>query len=138
MTVKELSQLYWLTREIERDTERLMELRLKSESVSSPNLSGVNVMGGDPGRRVEQMAIAIITLEKAIEEKRIRCLTEQIRLETFIATIDDSQLRQLFTLRFINGLNWVQIAHLIGGGNTEEGVKKKVYRYLKSEKNRKK
>ncbi|MCD8086474.1 MAG: hypothetical protein LUF28_09195 [Clostridiales bacterium] len=36
MTIKELSQLYWLNREIELDTQRLEELQRSAEAPRSP------------------------------------------------------------------------------------------------------
>ena len=63
---------------------------------------------------------------------------ERNRLERYIADIPDSLTRQIFALRFINGLSWVHIALDVGGGNTEEGVRKRVYRYLEQEKKSKK
>ena len=79
MDFKELSQLYYLNREIEADKKRLDE---------------------------------ISSLQK----------------------IPDSITRQIFTLRFINGLSWVQIAFHIGGGNTADGVRKRLFRHLKNSK----
>ena len=44
MTLKELSQLYYLNREIERDKVRLAELQSKAYEASSPNLSGEGIL----------------------------------------------------------------------------------------------
>lgn len=52
------------------------------------------------------------------------------RLNRFINTIDDSQMRMIFSLRYINGLNWLQIAFSIGGGNTADSVRKAHDRFL--------
>lgn len=50
--------------------------------------------------------------------------------ELYDPEIDDSFLRQVFTYRFISGLPWRQVAACIGGGNTEDGCRKAVKRYL--------
>lgn len=132
MTLKELSQLYYLNREIERDQERLEELRAKASAPGAPNYDG---MPKSPSfeNRLERYIAEIVDLEAIIQAKITQCLHERARLERYIAEIPDSLTRQIFQLRFINGLTWVQIAFSVGGGNTEEGVRKRVYRHLEQE-----
>ena len=129
MTLKELSQLYYLNREIERDKDRLEMLRAKASAPGAPNYDS---MPKSPSfeNRLERMCAEIIDLEAIMQAKITQCLHERSRLERYIADIPDSLTRQIFTLRFINGLTWLQIAYSVGGGNTEEGVRKRVYRYL--------
>lgn len=132
MTLKELSQLYYLNREIERDQERLEKLRASASVPGAPNYDG---MPKSPSfeNRLERYIAEIVDLEAIIQAKITQCLHERARLERYIAEIPDSLTRQIFQLRFINGLTWVQIAFSVGGGNTEEGVRKRVYRYLEQE-----
>ena len=130
MTIKELSQLYYLNREIERDRERLSILRSKASSMGAPGFDGLP-KSGCLGGRLEQCIAEIVDLEVIIQAKITQCLHERNRLERYISDIPDSITRQVFQLRFVNGLPWAQIALSIGGGNTEEGVRKRVYRYLK-------
>lgn len=132
MTVKELSQLYWLNREIELDQERLAELERKASSPSSPNLTGMPGGSSTPGfnNKIERYVAEIIDLEAIIAAKQLQCIHERSRLERWIMDIPDSLTRQIFTLRFVNGLPWRQVAYSIGGNNTEDGVKKICYRYI--------
>lgn len=132
MTLKELSQLYYLNREIERDQERLEQLRASVSAPGAPNYDG---MPKSPSfeNRLERYIAEIVDLEAIIQAKITQCLHERNRLERYIAEIPDSLTRQIFQLRFINGLTWTQIAFNVGGGNTEEGVRKRVYRYLEQE-----
>lgn len=130
MTVKELSQLYWLNREIEQDQHRLAELEDKASSPSSPNLTGMPHSPSFNGSRLERYIAEIVDLRAIIAAKQQQCIYERIRLERWICDIPDSLLRMIFTLRFINGLTWCQVALNVGGGNTEDSVKKACYRYL--------
>ena len=128
MTLKELSQLYYLNREIEMDQRRLWELEAKALPVAqaitgTPHSTGVV-------DKVGEYAAEIADLRGIIEAKHQQCLYERSRLERYIVGIDDSFLRQVFTYRFISGLPWRQVAAYIGGGNTEEGCRKAVKRYL--------
>lgn len=131
MTVKELSQLYYLNREIEADQQRLDELEVMVSSPQSPNYDG---MPHAPGYSdsMSRMVAEIVDLKALIAAKQIQCIHERNRLERYISSIPDSLTRQIFALRFINGLNWYQTAMHVGGGNTEDSVRQRVYRYLKS------
>lgn len=106
MTLKELSQLYYLKREIQIDSDRLGQIE------------------DDDDKRIQE-------LTDSIREKKERCIEEKMRLEEYIDSIPDSLTRMVFTLRFVEGKNWVQVAHRIGGGNTASGVKKICYRFIK-------
>ena len=133
MTLKELSQLYYLTREIEEDKKRLAELKARI-----PGYAGF-IQSGMPGgnsreSQIERYAAEIADIEAIIAAKIIQCTYERSRLERYISGIPDSLTRQIFTLRFVDGLSWDQVALKIGGGNMPDGVKKRVYRHLKKEK----
>ena len=129
MTLKELSQLYYLNREIEADKERLAKLEALAESPPCPALTGMP-RGSRFESRLERYAAEIVDMKATIQEKISRCMREQKHLERYIAQIPDSLTRQIFTLRFVNGLSWLQVALGIGGNNTEASVKKVCYRYL--------
>lgn len=158
MTVKELSKLYWLNREVElnreqladlesdiaRDMEELAALRASLDGLASPNLDGMP-HGSDVHSPVENTVEHIMKLEDALSKKhdalvnltaRISArqtliILERDRLEQYIETVDDSHLRQMFTLRFVNGLPWEQVAASLGAGYLPETVRKTCYRYIK-------
>lgn len=130
MTLKELSQLYYLNREIEMDQRRLEELRAKSTSPGSPRFDGMP-KGTATVSKVERYAEEIADLEAIIAAKQQQCIHERNRLERYIADIDDSLTRQIFKLRFVKGLSWVQVAQRIGGSSTEKSVSVICYRHIK-------
>ena len=157
MTVKELSKLYWLNREVEANQKDLLKLEaetLKAEEelralrrdidgLASPNMDGLP-HGSDVGSAVESRALRIMQLEDAVRRKhdalvnlKARISTKQTlvilerdRLEQYISEISDSFMRQIMRLRFVNGLSWDQVAACLG--NTKgESVKKRCYRYVR-------
>lgn len=132
MTLKELSQLYYLNREIEMDQRRLREL----EGRALPGAQGITGMphGSGVADIVGHYAAEIADLRGIIEAKYQQCLYERSRLERYIADIDDSLIRQIFINRFVNGLPWSQVAACIGGGNKAGGVSMMCYRYLDKDK----
>lgn len=52
------------------------------------------------------------------------------QVEEFITSIEDSRMRRIVTLRFVDNLSWGKVADRIGGGNTEDSVKKSFYRFM--------
>lgn len=129
MTVKELSQLYWLNREIEMDQKRLEELDAQI-GASAPVLSGMPHGSGGNESKVEKLAAELVDLKAIIAAKQIQCIHEKQRLERYITGIPDSITRAIFERRFVDGFTWAQVAERVGGGNTPGGVKKRCYRYL--------
>jgi len=48
----------------------------------------------------------------------------------FIESIEDSRMRMIVTYRFIENYSWGQVADAMGGGNTEDCIKKAFYRFM--------
>lgn len=69
-----------------------------------------------------------------LERKLNRKVEELIDLveETYeyIDNIDDSLVRQIIILRYVNGLTWDQVAASIGGNNTADSVRMMCNRFL--------
>lgn len=125
MEVKELSQLRFLNMEINQLKQRRQELISRAEKITNVI---TDMPRGGQGLDVKDELIDLIDLI-ALKEKQ--CIIEQRRIERFIACAPDSLTRQILALRFVNGLSWRQVAFSVGGGNTEDSVKKTAYRYLK-------
>ena len=127
MTKKELSQLYYLNREIEEQQRRLAEL----EAASS---CGTVITGMPKCQKITdklaEYAVEIADLKISIDLNMKKCFYELNRLNRYINSLDDSRIRLVLALRYINGLSWKQIALSIGGGNTEKGVQMIVKRFL--------
>ena len=58
-------------------------------------------------------------------ERKGRVYREAMEIDRFIDSIEDSQMRQLLSLKYLTGMSWRQVARRLGGKNTEEGVKKR-------------
>jgi len=127
MTKKELSQLYWLGREIEEQQRRLAELETLATSCTS-RITGMPHGTGVSDRLAGYVA-EIADLRSLIDLNLKKCFYELNRLTRYINGIEDSQIRQILSLRYINGLSWQKIAFTIGG-NTADSVKMTAYRFL--------
>ena len=128
MTIRDLSQLYYLNLEIEKQKQRLLELESDAFNIS-PQLTGMP-SGSNANDKVGTYAAEIADLKELISLNIQKCWYERNRLERYIQKIDDSQIRQIMTLRFVDGLRWEQVADELKGV-TSESVKKQCYRYLR-------
>jgi len=115
LTKKELSQLYWLNREIEEEKRKLAELTAAA-SGGVQNITGLPHVGG--GDKTGNLAILIAEQRDLIELKVKQSVIEYNRLNRYIASVEDAQMRMILSLRYVNGLSWQQVAlHM---GETDE------------------
>ena len=129
MTLKELKQLYWLKLEIEGYEKKLKELERDAQSISAARLTGMP-KGTVVDSKVERDVIKAADYYALIKAKKKIFEYERDRLERYIADIPDSLTRQIFTLRFVNGLSWVQLAFSIGGNCTADSARMTCNRYI--------
>ena len=118
MTKKELTQLYYLNREIMHDTEELVNLKIENRGTAETEWE----------KRKERM---IRKREKELVLKIRSCTELRDKVKGFIDAIDDSLVRQVLHYRYSKCMTWRQVAYVIGGRNTEESVRKIAERYLK-------
>ncbi|MBC8612089.1 hypothetical protein H8702_13405 [Massilimaliae timonensis] len=128
MTNKELSQLYYLVKEIKLKRQQLEQLRTIAEGTTveltgMPHGTGIN-------DKVGNIAADIADIKAILELKIQEYYYQYNRLTRYIESIDDSLVRQIMTLRYIELKEWNDVADMVGGNNTEDSVKKRVYRYL--------
>ena len=141
MTKKELSQLYYLNREIEMLKKQLSDLEdrqddyicgtVKASSADYPyTLHSITVSGASDPQAAYNRRAEIRETKALILLKIEQCDIEYGRLIRYINGVDDSLMRQILTYRYINGFNWTQVAMHIGGGNTADSVRMMHNRHL--------
>lgn len=128
MTVKELSQLYYLNASIEMMRERLAELReaadIRSPSISDmPRAPGLRDKVGDIVPRIADEEAELEEMLREMEEKRRE-------LNAFITRVPNVRIRLILQLRYVKMMTWQEVADAIGGRETEYSVKKACYRYV--------
>ena len=75
--------------------------------------------------------VAQIVLEREKKRDRIKILTEKkTAIENYIARCDE-YYGLLLRWHYIDGKTWALIALHVGGGNTDEGIKKACHRYVR-------
>lgn len=108
MTLKELSQLHHLDREIKMNNARFLSI--------------------DPEKCTEDEA----KLRGMMEASLQRYVAEQERLLNYIDAIPDSLTRTIFTLRFMAGLTARQTSKYLNGQYSADAIDHRVWRYLKN------
>jgi len=129
MTAKDLNQLKYLKSEIKTEEERVEELKSVSTRTST-RITGMPKFTSSYSNKPSIMD-KVIVLEDDIQQHYEKCLEEYKRLNDFIYSCEDSYVRQIMIFRFIQDLSWVQVSIKMGGGNTEDGVRATLKRYLK-------
>ena len=128
MTIEELNQLSYLERAIAMEKDRLDTLR-ESIDVKSPILTAMPKVQGAHDKIGETVPTIVDECRKL--EERIGQLNElKERLTRYIDKTGNVRMRIILTLRFINKIQWQEIADYIGGRETEYSVKQACYRYV--------
>lgn len=127
MNKRDLKQVYYVKKEITMWQEKLKEL--EDISLKSPKLDG---MPRAPGKSnpTANKAEEIAEIKEIIEELEYRALKEAKRIYEYIRDLDDSLVRQIIIYRCIELKSWAEVADAIGGGNTEDSVRKRYERHL--------
>ena len=75
--------------------------------------------------------LLLIQRKSTLEVLKLEIEQKKNDVETFIAGIEDSRMRRIVSMRFMENLSWNQVADRIGGGNTEGSVKMAFQRFMK-------
>jgi len=134
MTRQKLKQLRHLKREIELINDQI--LTLESEIVtdkvrgSIPRYPYIERSFYITGFAHEEHSRKMKRLRKRLQ-RRVEDLIDLVaEINEYVEQIDDSLIRQIITLRHVNGLTWRQVAREIGGRNTAESIRKLHDRYF--------
>lgn len=129
MTLIELNRYFELVSNLSSTKELLDNLRAAAYP-ASPALTGMPHASGVKDK-VGDLAVEIADLETRRDYIEKEIARQKVKVEKFVLTIDDYYLRTIFRLRFERGLAWKEVASIVGGRNSEEGVKSACYRYLR-------
>lgn len=128
MTLQELNQFLRLLEQLNKACNLLGAL----EDSAAPGSPVLNGLPGAPGYgdNVGKLAVEIADMRIRVESLKSEVEQKRREIERYIGGISEDQVRLIFRLRFLRGLAWGEVAAIVGGGNTEGGVKKICYRYL--------
>ena len=131
-----------LEREAIRIEKKLRDIETKKETVKDKVYGGMGgiqgfVIEGFPLREYDKKKTELLTKRLLLNQRKstleileFDLLEKTNEVEEFIASIDDSRMRRIINLRFIEKLSWNKVADRIGGGNTEGSVKMAFQRFM--------
>jgi hypothetical protein len=141
ITKKILHEYIDLQREIEETREKIAKVEKQIAKIEKQGAVIDTVSGGDGGIqhfKIEGFPYPEYSRKKTLLYARQTTLTNlEIELmetineiELFISQIDDSFMRRIINLRFIEKLSWGEVANRMGGANNEDNIKKAFYRFM--------
>ena len=143
MTLKQLSGLYYLAKKIAKYDEIILSCEETIPRLRARLDPGVMKSDGMPrsGTVENMLEVAIIeinTWERKLENAKRQKAYEVSRYETvkseiddMIRKADDPRIEAIMQYRFLELMSWDAVAIALGGGNSEDGVRKAFYRFLK-------
>ena len=112
---------------LQEDT--LCSLRAAAEAIT-PQLSDMP-KSQSMQDKLSKIVAQIVDLEKRIAGLKLEMEQERRVVTGFVEMIEDSVIKTIFTLRFVECMTWAEVASAVKGGEAEDSVKKTCYRYLK-------
>lgn len=112
MTEKELKQLFFLKKEIEKIKEEIEALGCQTFSI--PIWDGMPKGKGGTSDKVGQVATETAYLKEQLERKLQESYIQRNRIEQFLDSIEDREIRLIFRLRHVNCMNWRAIGKELG------------------------
>lgn len=127
---KEIDELQQKIKRLENEIDKIEQGEMVIDTVSGGN-------GGTQHYKIEGVPLPEYSRKKTLLYSRkttLQLLEDDLlektnAVEEFIASVDDSRMRRIINLRFLEGKTWQQIATIIGG-NTEGSVKMAFQRFV--------
>lgn len=160
MTIKELSGLYFLKKEIELLQDQLAkikadidvckrqltEIRREAHSggVGSPVISDMPKGPQSTESMTERAAVRIVQaeerlqkklkdyreIERTISKRQAQSVEKRLKIEQYIDTVEDDSIRAAMSCRFVSGFSWNEVAAAMGGKIKGESIRRAVNRYV--------
>ncbi len=127
MTVEEINSIYYINKEIEQIQRELYDLKTK-------NFYKSNVLTGMPKGNSERdifsdYAEDMKTLEDMLHYNLKKLQIERKKIEKFLSSIEDVELRLIIRLRAVNNMSWEEIGAQLKMDRTT--ASKKFYKFFR-------
>lgn len=118
-------------KKIEKQLDKLNEEGLVVDKVrgGEGNMQSFRIEGFPERDYIKKRTLLIANLNK-LEKAECKALNLLNEIEEYLATVNDSLLRQIIRFRVIDGYSWQKVAKKVGGNNTEGSVKMIYQRYF--------
>lgn len=128
MSVEELSQIYYINKEIKSLQMELAQLRQKN--FYKPNVITDMPRGGEGAEQNLEYVNDVMMLEDLINYSLRKLQYERKKIEEFLNSIEDADLRLIMRLRAVNNMKWEDIGQEVN--MSRRTVCRKFFGYFKS------
>lgn len=134
MIREQLEEVFHIRKEIEDLEKRIERIEKQSQMIADTVQSGYKhravIFGVDVKR-----AYKLQSNYEKLRKFRIMLVDKEKEIEEYIEKIPFSEIRQIFRYRYLDGMNWVQVAHQMNSKYSnreysENSVRHKHDRYL--------
>ena len=131
MTIKELSKYYKIKKEIKQIENNIHEV--EETVISASKITGMPFLKNNNNSPTEKIGIKLAKLKAKLLKKTEKLLDEANKIEEFIETVEDSDIRIIIQKRFLDCKTWQQVADEIMTDRSTPYYRLK--KYLEIEKN---
>ena len=128
---QECKEVRWKIEKLERQIEKIESDGNVVDKVRGGNggLQSFKIEGF-PYPEYSRKKTLLYARKATLSELEMELLETLNDVEEFITSIKDSHIRRIINLRVIDGLSWSKVADRIGGGNTDDSVRKTFDRFM--------
>lgn len=123
MSEKDLSQYYYLKKEVEDLENRIKEF---GYGVKSMQIKEVSVSSSHKRDSIQETKVE---LTQRLTSKRLSALEEYLKIERYIEEVEDAEIRNIMRYRYLDLMKWEEIGAKLFQDRTS--VAKKLRRYIK-------
>ena len=136
---QEIKDIRRRIKETERKINKMLEGEIVSDTVQGTRTDGTIGsirITGFPIRDYDKKQQSLIRLKRKLEITEEELMKNMTEAEEFIESIENSELRIMFRLHYIDDLTWIQTAHTMNSMfkkrvYTEGGCRKRNERFFK-------
>lgn len=129
MTLQQLNGHLDLVIQLQSARESLENLRAKI--LGATNYDGMP-HSSETSRKTEAFAVMLERQKDDVKRLERAVANSETEVRLFVDDIADNRTKLIFSLRFLCGCKWEEVADLLGSKNTDDSVKHICYRYLES------
>lgn len=126
MTINELSKYHSAKIEIDQLENNIREL--ESTIIGASKITGMPIIkSNSTSNPTERIGIKLVRLKNKLEVKKELLIDVLNKIEDFLETVEDSEIRVIIRERFIDGKTWQEISRKIISDRSTPYYKLKKY-----------
>ena len=111
MTIRDLSQYHNI--KVEIDQIKLNIKELEATVIGSSKITGIPTSHNNTTSSTERIGIKLAQLKTKLSDKTEELLDEAKKVEDFLETVEDADIRIIIRERFLNGKTWNEVSQKI-------------------------